>query len=1058
MTQTPLNDPEQEKAPESTNVPSPAESAWQRESNHQPLHSAEPEQAVAAATDPSTTDDTSLSAATSDSTSTPFVDVHIGQLIGTIQIEERLGTGAMASIYRGRDIEHGTQMAIKVLSSAADEVLQERFRIEARTVRTLDHPHIVKVVDSGQSKSGLTYIAMDLIEGEDLGTLLERQHQLSVPDACRILRPIADALAYAHAAGVVHRDVKPSNILLRRVAPGTPTSVQLTGADYAVIPLLSDFGIARALDAPELTTAGRTIGTPAYMSPEQCAGNRALDGRADIYSLGTVLYRCLVGRPPFVGATTQILHAHVYEALTIPDALADELSPAVLAILQKSLQKEPADRYADPAEFAVALSQLAAQHPTPALEQPQSPPLDSTATMPSLPSVGPVSAQATVLVPGVREHSQPRPGNVQVLPPGSAGAAPVTATASATTPAAARRRTEYRGRVDRHRTARRTRGPVTWVAVLLGILLTTGVALVAFLLLITLTPDWLRFTPSPAVVDGAVAVTDASLPTADSTAGVAGGGSIGAATSTNTPPVDLGGLPLTASVTPSATVDITATEQRAIVQSTDDLNVAATWDDVLHYYQMGDWGQTRWSLMSMLSVEEALPDLTLANSAPIEQAAEIDAVLLSDPDAMYWIMWGDSFQPEEVGKILADTYVGLAMMEPDPLNLPPTTIEYLQAAATVLPNDPMLRRLSATTARFLNADPGQQDFWMPEMAEAYTAYAAARFADNAYCIAADTADAINTRVSETIAAATVKTYRDRCTGLIASIAEKAEEVRSPRNLNGMIYYSTELDGRYVILRTNLITDSNPGGTVILENAAQPSIKGSRLAFYSRRSDSQGLSGVDLAASFNPNSQFSRYTGAVEDAQQSPPRWNPTANQLVFSSGKGSGLPYEIFSIPADFVGNNSTKQSLGFGEDPAWSPDGNWIVFRGTGAGGSGLGLYIMSAGGQERQQLTNGDDRRPVWTTDGNYIVFMRRVDGNNWDLFRYDYGTGDTFRLTDDEAQDGLPALSPDGQTIVFASDRVGQWQLWIVPLAGGESELLMPIQGTLLQWLEHAITWVN
>ena len=128
----------------------------------------------------------------------------------------------------------------------------------------------------------------------------------------------------------------------------------------AVVPLLSDFGIARALDSPELTGAGRTIGTPTYMSPEQCADSHDLDPRSDLYSLGALFYRCLVGRPPFSGSTTQILHAHAYEPLLIPEAILATLPVAAVEILQRSLAKDPAARYATGDEMADALEKLAA--------------------------------------------------------------------------------------------------------------------------------------------------------------------------------------------------------------------------------------------------------------------------------------------------------------------------------------------------------------------------------------------------------------------------------------------------------------------------------------------------------------------------------------------------------------------------------------------------------------------------------------------------------------------------------------------------------------------------
>ena len=135
---------------------------------------------------------------------------------------------------------------------------------------------------------------------------MEETVRLSPADAARLLEPIATALDYAARQGVIHRDVKPSNVLLRRVHDDTPNAVHIAALDVPALPLLSDFGIARALDAPELTSVGRTIGTPTYMSPEQCADSHEIDGRSDLYSLGAVFYRCIVGRPPYSGTTTQI--------------------------------------------------------------------------------------------------------------------------------------------------------------------------------------------------------------------------------------------------------------------------------------------------------------------------------------------------------------------------------------------------------------------------------------------------------------------------------------------------------------------------------------------------------------------------------------------------------------------------------------------------------------------------------------------------------------------------------------------------------------------------------
>ena len=318
------------------------------------------------------------------------------------RVIDRLGGGAMATVYRAVDTEADQPVALKVLAPGADDILRQRFRTEARTVSNLAHPHIVQTLRVGQVQNTIPYIAMELVEGDSLATLLERQNQLSVADSCLLLEPIARALAYAHSQQVIHRDVKPSNILLRTVQRGDPNSIQLSVLPTPVIPLLSDFGIARALDAPELTSAGRTIGTPAYMSPEQCAGTRNLDGRADIYSLATVLYRCLVGRPPFMGATTQILHAHVYEALTIPDPIARALPPAMLNILQRALKKNPEDRYADMALFANDMTALLRY-----MRIPLNGTQEATLTLPLLAAMQPEQEKKTahVLVSGVTEQN-----------------------------------------------------------------------------------------------------------------------------------------------------------------------------------------------------------------------------------------------------------------------------------------------------------------------------------------------------------------------------------------------------------------------------------------------------------------------------------------------------------------------------------------------------------------------------------------------------------------------------------------------------------------------------
>ena len=353
-----------------------------------------------------------------------------GGQIGRYLIGDRLGSGGAASVYRGYDQIQERTVALKILSHGADDAVRSRFQHEARTVSSLRHPHIVKTLQVGDSSGdGTAYIAMELVDGDSLDQLLKRRGRLSVAECCNLLAPIARALDYAHQQEIIHRDVKPSNILLRPVDPGSFGSEQpdalsasavheaekiligspstgeyplgQTAVELPVAPLLSDFGIARALDMPELTNEGRTIGTPAYMAPEQCAGSREVTGRADIYALGAVLYRCLVGRPPFTGSTTQILHAHVYASLSLPDDLLASLPPGLVEVLRRSLAKNPHDRYAVAREMAddlTATAGLLASLESSLAEQ------TSTLTLVSLPSVGPPPSSAnttdTVIVAG----------------------------------------------------------------------------------------------------------------------------------------------------------------------------------------------------------------------------------------------------------------------------------------------------------------------------------------------------------------------------------------------------------------------------------------------------------------------------------------------------------------------------------------------------------------------------------------------------------------------------------------------------------------------------------
>ena len=257
-------------------------------------------------------------------------------------IQRELGRGGMATVYLATDRKHERSVALKVLKPELAAVLgTDRFLREIKTTAQLTHPHILPLLDSGEADETLFYV-MPFVEGESLRDRLNREKQLPVEDALQISREVADALSYAHSHGVIHRDVKPENILLQ--------------SGHAVV---ADFGIGRAIDqagGDRLTSTGLALGTPAYMSPEQAAGSKDLDGRSDLYALGCVLYEMLAGHAPFVGASVESL---IHQHLTAQPANITGIRPAVpahvVAALERALAKTPADRFNPVALFAEAL-------------------------------------------------------------------------------------------------------------------------------------------------------------------------------------------------------------------------------------------------------------------------------------------------------------------------------------------------------------------------------------------------------------------------------------------------------------------------------------------------------------------------------------------------------------------------------------------------------------------------------------------------------------------------------------------------------------------------------
>jgi Tol biopolymer transport system component len=264
-------------------------------------------------------------------------------LEGRYRIERELGEGGMAKVYLAHDLRHKRPVALKVLKPELTAVVgAERFLAEIETTANLQHPHILPLFDSGEAAGSLFYV-MPYVEGETLQERIDRDKQLPVEEAVAITRAVADALQTAHEAGVVHRDIKPGNILISRGDP-----------------MVADFGIALAIgDVSEarLTETGLSMGTPLYMSPEQASGDQLVGRSSDVFSLACVLYEMLVGEPPYTGRTSQAVLAKLLRGAPVPAAdLRKSIPLNVDAAVRKALERLPADRFSEASDFAKALA------------------------------------------------------------------------------------------------------------------------------------------------------------------------------------------------------------------------------------------------------------------------------------------------------------------------------------------------------------------------------------------------------------------------------------------------------------------------------------------------------------------------------------------------------------------------------------------------------------------------------------------------------------------------------------------------------------------------------
>ena len=276
-------------------------------------------------------------------------------LANKYRVDEKLSEGGMGAVYRGTHVLMEKVVAIKVLrpSLAADEKIVARFSREARAASRISHPHALSVTDFGEDENGIVFLVMEYLDGRTLKDIIREGGPMQLQRVAEIVRQVGGALETAHEGGVVHRDLKSENIML----------MSTTGTDYAKV---LDFGIAKIIEPEggydsELTAPNLVIGTPQYMSPEQCAQSGVIDSRADIYSLGVIIYEMLVGHVPFGGVSpTEIMMKHMQEP--VPSVLDErpDLPSATARVLNRALAKRADDRYQRISELVEDLSFLAA--------------------------------------------------------------------------------------------------------------------------------------------------------------------------------------------------------------------------------------------------------------------------------------------------------------------------------------------------------------------------------------------------------------------------------------------------------------------------------------------------------------------------------------------------------------------------------------------------------------------------------------------------------------------------------------------------------------------------
>ena len=289
--------------------------------------------------------------------------------IGPYKIVRKIGEGGMGAVFEAQQEPIGRRVAVKILHPkyAAEPSIAARFLNEARAVNLVDHPGVVQISDYGQLPDGTAYLVMEFLKGETLNQRIKRPGGLGLPDIVRMARQIASALTAAHEKNIFHRDLKPDNVMLVPDPDADmPGRERIKLLDFGIAKVAHPENDGKAEQAPK-TATDVVMGTPRYMAPEQCRGGVAIDGKADVYSLGVMLYEMLCGRPPFSGGSGEVLAMHIYETPPPLRQLAPHVPEELTTLVHRLLAKKKEER-PTMAEVQTALDQVAVRHPTSVLQ------------------------------------------------------------------------------------------------------------------------------------------------------------------------------------------------------------------------------------------------------------------------------------------------------------------------------------------------------------------------------------------------------------------------------------------------------------------------------------------------------------------------------------------------------------------------------------------------------------------------------------------------------------------------------------------------------------------